>query len=116
MVENYDDLYKSTKAVTKSSWLAMPTWARPIWSIDSLKPIMIILKILPPPSEWNSPQKWCASPMASESKHRYGTPVLCFLFSGAGAIPIHHSCVRFVLKSHYRKAYGALVVYDITKY
>ena len=44
--------------------------------------------------------------------HRY----LLYLFSWARAIPIQHCCVSFVLNSHYRKAYGALVVYDITKY
>lgn len=44
--------------------------------------------------------------------HRY----LLYLFSWARAIPIHHCRVSFVLNSHYRKAYGALVVYDITKY
>lgn len=75
MTENYDEIYKSNKGVMQLSWLAMPTWAKPIWSIDSLKPIMIILKISLPLSECNFPLKWCASPTASESKHRYGTPV-----------------------------------------
>lgn len=44
--------------------------------------------------------------------HRY----LRGLFSWARAISIHHGSVCIVLERHYRKAFGALVVYDITKY
>jgi GTPase SAR1 family protein len=36
--------------------------------------------------------------------------------SGAGTVPLHHRRVRPFTRSHYRKALGALVVYDLTKY
>lgn len=50
------------------------------------------------------------------SKHKFGTQVVTFIFSWARTIPIHHCCVLSFSFSHYRKALGALVVYDIAKH
>ena len=40
---------------------------------------------------------------------------LCTYQSWPRAVPVNHNCVGLALSSHYRKALGALVVYDITK-
>ena len=53
--------------------------------------------------------------MENASRHRFGIQVPILLCSGTIAVSIHHCSVKSILKSHYRKALGALVVYDITK-
>jgi GTPase SAR1 family protein len=46
----------------------------------------------------------------------WDTGTMIFIFSGPIAISIHYSSVSVFSIRHYRKALGALVVYDITKY
>ena len=40
---------------------------------------------------------------------------LCTYQSWPRAVSVNYNCVGLALSSHYRKALGALVVYDITK-
>lgn len=54
--------------------------------------------------------------MAAASRRRSGTQVHLPLFSWPRTVSFYHRRVRHTSKRHYRKALGALVVYDITKY
>ncbi len=46
----------------------------------------------------------------------WDTGISVLIHSGSVAIPINNSRVWMIVARHYRKALGALVVYDITKY
>lgn len=67
------------------------------------------------PLESNLAPKWLPSQEIKRSKFKFGTQVHSPLFSWARTVSCNHICVSYHQHSHYRKAQGALVVYDITK-
>lgn len=102
--------------MTQSSSRGTPTSARPTWCTASSSPALTRPKTSRRQWEWSSHQRWSACRMAAASRRRSGTQVHLPLFSRPGAVSFYHRRVRHTSKRHYRKALGALVVYDITKY
>ena len=88
---------------------------RLILSTDLLKAAPRTSKTWPLPLESSSAPKWLLFQGIKRLKFKFGTQVHSSLFSWARTVSCNYLCVCYHRYSHYRKAQGALVVYDITK-
>ena len=93
----------------------MPTWEKLILYTDLSKAVPRTSKIWHPLSEYSLVPKWSLSRVTKRSKFKFGTQVSFILLSWTVTVSSYHFSVSVEKYRHYRKAQGALVVYDITK-